>query len=293
MTEPKVYADISFLINFGMDFLILWASARLNQMKIKYGRLLLASFLGGVYGIGYLFSSLNFLYSLPLKILVSALLIILALHPPGWQEFKKSCLYFYGISFAVAGASLAVPYLFHQNGNKVSWSYIYLLAGILCALTIGIYGARYLSQTLLPALLKYPVSIRFGELVCQGEGFLDTGNGLRDPLTQRPIVVAEYALLKACLPEDFKLAMENNLDENERLEAVSMSSWANRMRLIPFSSIGKKNGLLIGLRCDEIIVELGKRQLQHKNLVVGIYPHKLSAEDNYQLLIPSEVVQKA
>lgn len=293
MTEPKVYADLTFLVNFTMDFLILWASARLSRMKIKYHLLILASFLGGAYGVGYLFSSLAFFYSLPAKVLGSVLLIMLALRPTQWQEFKQACLYFYGISFAVAGASLAVPYMISQGSRPVSWSYLYLLAGIACTLIIGLYAEKYLSQTLIPALLKYPVSLRFGDLICRGEGFLDTGNGLRDPLTQRPIVVAEYALLKACLPEDFKLAMENNPDENDRLEAVSMSTWANRMRLIPFSSIGKKNGLLIGVRCDEIIVNLGKKQLQHKNLVVGIYPHKLSSEDNYQMLIPSEVVQKA
>ncbi len=106
-------------------------------------------------------------------------------------------------------------------------------------------------------------------------------------------MVAEYDFLKACLPEDFKLAMEKCQDENERLEAISRSTWANRMRVIPFSSIGKKNGLLIGLRCDEMVVILGKKEIMHKNMVVGIYPYKLSNEDSYQLLIPSEIIQQA
>lgn len=293
MNEPKVYADLTFLINFTLDFLILWASARLSRLRVKYPRLLLAAFLGGLYGVGYLFDFLAPLYSLPAKLIASVLLMVLAFGICGWQKFKQVGLYFYGISFVVAGASLAVPYLLPQGCTPVSWSYLYLLAGIICVLLIGWYAEKYLHQTLIPALLKYPVSIRFGEQVCRGEGFLDTGNGLRDPLTQRPIVVAEYALLKTCLPEDFKMALENIPDENERLEAISMSTWANRMRLIPFSSIGKNNGLLIGVRCDEIVVNLGKRKLQHKNLVVGIYPHKLTREDDYQMLIPSEVVYKA
>ncbi len=293
MSEPKIYADLTFLINFTMDFLILWSSAKLSQIKVKYGRLILTSMLGGAYGVGYLFSSLAICYSLPAKLLVSCLLIILALGIQHWHQFKQTLFYFYGISFAAAGASIALSYAYPQAAHSFSWTYVYLLAGIVCALAIGIYGEKYLSRTIIPALLKYPVTIRFGDLVCKGEGFLDTGNGLRDPLTQRPIVVAEYALLRSCLPEDFKLAMENNPDENDRLEAVSMSTWGNRMRLIPFSSIGKKNGLLIGVRCDEMIVNLGKKQRQHKNLVVGIYPHKLSSEDSYQLLIPSEVVQNA
>jgi stage II sporulation protein GA (sporulation sigma-E factor processing peptidase) len=127
---------------------------------------------------------------------------------------------------------------------------------------------------------------------CQGEGFLDTGNGLRDPLSQRPVVVAEYELLKECFPDDCKLAMKNFRDDNDILQALSKSSWANRIRVIPFSSIGKKNGLMVGLRCDEIIVDPGKTNILYKNLVVGIYMDKLSAKDNYQLLIPSEILEK-
>lgn len=293
MTEPKVYADLTFLINFTMDFLILWATARFSRIAITYLRLTMAAFLGGIYGVGYLFSGLACFYTLPAKVICSFLLIILALWPLGWHEFKRALLSFYGISFAMAGATVAIPYLKQNAAANVSWSYLYLLGGIVCALLIGFYGEKYLKQSIIPALLKYQVSLRFDKSFCTGEGFLDTGNGLRDPITRRPIVVAEYDLLKACLPADFRLAMENSQDENDRLEAISMSTWANRMRVIPFSSIGKKNGLLIGLRCDEMVVRLGKEEIIHKNLVVGIYPHKLSNEDSYQLLIPSEVVQQA
>lgn len=292
MTEAKVYADLTFLINFTMDFLILWATARFSRIAVTYLRLILAAFLGGIYGVGYLFTGLACLYTLPAKVICSFLLLIIALYPLGWQEFKKALLNFYGISFVAAGATMAIACLKQNTPAGVSWSYLYLLGGIACALLIGFYGERYLSRSIIPALLKYQVSMRFDKSFCTGEGFLDTGNGLRDPITRRPIVVAEYDLLKACLPEDFRMAMENHQDESDRLEAISMSTWANRMRVIPFSSIGKKNGLLIGLRCDEMTVKLGKKEILHKNLVVGIYPYKLSNEDSYQLLIPSEVVQQ-
>lgn len=289
MTEPVVYADLTFLTNFAMDLIIFWATARFSRHAAAWRRLLLSSLLGGIYGMGYLYADLAVFYSLPAKTLCSVLLVVLAMWPLDWQEFKKVILIFYGISLAAAGATIAAAYA-RQNAGAFFWSWLCLLGGALCAVFIGIYGEKYIKQSILPALLKYQVSMRFDQSVCNGEGFLDTGNGLRDPVTHRPIVVAEYELLKCCLPEDFKKAMENQLDENARLEAVSMSTWGNRMRLIPFSSIGKKNGLLIGVRCDEMVVRMGKKEVLHKNLVVGIYPHKLSNEDSYQLLIPSEVV---
>jgi len=290
MHETKVYADLTFLINLTMDFLLLWMTARICRASVSYRRLFLAAFLGGIYGVGNLAASSTFLYSIPVKVLISCLLLLVALKPVAWQQFRKSFLVFYGLSFVAAGASMAAAYLY-PAAQGPSWSFYYLLLGAGALIMISSYTERYFKQTLLPALLKYQVRLRFADKSCSGEGFLDTGNGLRDPLTRRPIVVAEYTFLQSCLPEELNRAMADDLNEDQRLEAFSRSNWGSRLRLIPFSSLGKKNGMLIGLRCDEVGIKIGRREMLHKNLVVAIYPHKLSAEDDYQMLIPSEVVQ--
>jgi stage II sporulation protein GA (sporulation sigma-E factor processing peptidase) len=287
-----VYADVSFLINFSMDFMILWATAKLSGTPIRYKRFMGVAALGGMYGVAYLVPEMSFWFSLPLKIIFSFLMIILAFSPRGWQEFKKNLIYFYAVSFCMAGATFAVTCLGEKGNQGIPFYYWYLLGGIVCALFMGKNAGKYLSQKILPALLKYPVELHFGQKSCKGEGFLDTGNSLRDPISQSPVVVAEYALVKECFPDDCKAAMENFDDENEVLQALSTSTWANRLRLIPYTSIGQKNGLMVGFRCDEMVVDPGKINLLYKNLVVGIYQHQLGVADSYQLLIPAEILEK-
>lgn len=291
MNGPKVYADLTFLINLIMDFVILWATGRFAGIKIVYYRICLASILGGIYAVGFLYPEMDNWYSFPMKIIFSCLLIIFALRPANWNEFKKSFLFFYCISFVVAGATIATSYLFKTSTQAVSFTHICLLGGIAVAIFTVVYGEKYLTQ-IIPGLLKFNVELRFDHNVCNGKGFLDTGNGLRDPLTNRPVVIAEYGMLKDCFPEDLKTAMENSFDEASMLEQISNSTWAHRLRLIPFSSIGKQNGILVGIRADEIILDTGKQNIFHKNLVVGIYKEKLSSDGSYHLLIPSEIVQK-
>jgi stage II sporulation protein GA (sporulation sigma-E factor processing peptidase) len=274
-----------------MDFLILWATGKLAGIKVVYYRIFAVSVLGGIYAVGYLFPQMAWCYSFPLKILFSCLLIYLGLKPQKWEEVKIGFLYFYGISFAVAGATIGSSYLFN-NHSTVSFSYIYLLGGIFCALFIGIQGEKFFHEQIIPALLKYQVKMKFGDNTCSGNGFLDTGNGLHDPLTKRPVVVAEYKLLKNILPEDFKLVLETIENENEVLDALARSSWAYRLRLIPFTSIGRKNGLLIGVRADEIEVNAGKKNFSHKNMVVGIYRDSLCSNGDYQMLISSEILKE-
>lgn len=293
MNGAIVYADLTFVINFVMDFCILWATGKLSGIKISYPRLFVASTLGGIYAVGYLFAEMAFLYSLPMKVIFSALIIILGLWPRNWSNFKKALLYFYGISFLVAGATIATSFLFHSNQYTFSFSYMWLLGGIFCALLIGIYGEKYLSQRIIPNLLKFRVHLKFAGLSCEGEGFLDTGNGLRDPLTNKPVLVAEYNLIRTCLPEDIKRVMDNSISEEEMLDQLIRSSWATRLRLIPFTSIGKRNGLLIGIRADEVKLNNGNNTILHKNIIVGIYLDKISNEGSYQMLIPSEIIQSS
>ena len=292
MDGPKVYADVTFAINLLMDFIILWATARLAGSRVLYFRLFTSALLGAVYSVLYLYFAMTLYYSVPAKLLFSCLLLVIGLAPHSWTEFKKALVYFYGISFTVAGASIAASYLAAVPGQGFSFSYLWLLAGATFALLIGVFGEKYLLRRIVPNLLRFGVELRFGAHSCNGQGFLDTGNGLKDPLTKRPVVVAEYEFLKPCLPQDFQQAFDDNRDEDDILNRLSHSSWANRLRIIPFSSIGRKNGILVGVRADSILVNMGKKNVLHNNVVIGIYRDKLSQDGSYHLLIPSEIVNQ-
>ncbi|MGI5920194.1 MAG: sigma-E processing peptidase SpoIIGA [Syntrophomonadaceae bacterium] len=291
MSEPRVYADLTFIVNVIMDFSILWATGKLAGIKLKYYRIFLASIIGGGYAVGYLFVQLAWLYSFPLKILFSCLLLMFSFWPIKWEQIKASFLYFYGISFAVAGATVGSSYLFN-NHSSVTFSSLYLLGGIFCALFIGLQGEKYLKEQIIPGLLKHKVKLCFGNITCYGEGFLDTGNGLHDPLTNRPVLIAEYKWLKKFLPDDVKAVLETVNNEAQMLDALASTSWAHRLRLIPFTSIGRKNGLLVGVRADKIEIDAGRSNFTHKNIVVGIYRDNLTTNGDYQLLIPSGVLKK-
>ena len=93
-----------------------------------------------------------------------------------------------------------------------------------------------------------------------GRGFLDTGNQLQDPLTQRPVVVAEYTLLREHMPKDVQEVLDAAGSVDDCLEAMTATSWSHRLRIIPFTSIGRRHGLLLGIRCDEVLVDISTSQ---------------------------------
>jgi stage II sporulation protein GA (sporulation sigma-E factor processing peptidase) len=289
LDRPEVYADITFLINFVMDFIILWATARMVRITPGLSRIGVAAFLGGLYAVGFLFPSLQLFYHFPFKVVFSCLMLVVALPFSSWEVFTRALVFFYLINFTVAGASIACSYMLQADAAHAYSRYLWLTAGVLCALLIGIYGGKWIGRRIVPGLLKFGVEMTFDHRSCSGKGFLDTGNKLRDPLTNKPVIIAEYEWLKDCLPADVQEAMDSNSDEERMLDELIVSSWSRRLRLIPFTSIGKNNGMLVGIRADEVKVELGRDYPRYENLVIGIYRGKLSS--NYQMLIPAEIVE--
>lgn len=293
LPAAKVYLDITFMINFIMDFVILFATARLSGSSTNYYRITLAAFLGAVYACAALFWADTLAFGLPVKLGFSCLMLAVAFYPPEWRSFKRQMVYFYSISLFTAGAVMALPNLFRAMGNQVQPSLLWLAGAALLVVILGLTGGKYLVAKIVPGILTFDVEMRFESQKCSGCGFLDTGNSLRDPLTNRPVLVAEYSLLKECLPEDFQRAMEGNRNENEVVDHLAGSTWAHRLRLIPFQSIGQKNGILLGIRADEVLVNTGKKCIAHDNLVVALYRDRLSCDDSYRMLIPAAVLEKS
>ena len=291
VSSSYVYADITFLINLVMDFMILWAAGKLAGLRIVFSRIMVASLLGAIYSMGYLFPHLAGWYGLPVKILFSCLLVILAFWPSGWNEFKKGFLYFYGVSFVVAGAVMASSYIFKNNFDLFKFSYAWLLGGLVIAWGLGQWGQKILGGEVAPGIMSFPVCLTFDGARCRGRGFLDTGNQLQDPLTQRPVVVAEYTLLREHMPKDVQEVLDAAGSVDDCLEAMTATSWSHRLRIIPFTSIGRRHGLLLGIRCDEVLVDIGCESVCHKNVVVGVYQEPLSPEGKFQMLLPYDILE--
>ncbi len=114
---------------------------------------------------------------------------------------------------------------------------------------------------------------------------MDTGNSLVDPLTLKPVIVAEYKMLKSLFSEDVRLSLDQLESQNLTWIMSDIVQKGVPARLIPFSSLGKSNGMLIGFVPDkaEIHDNCGVRVLD--KCVVGIYNKQLSKDRSYGALL--------
>lgn len=116
---------------------------------------------------------------------------------------------------------------------------------------------------------------------------IDTGNFLREPITKMPVIVVEKNALVNVVP-DYVL---DNLNKIINGEDIDLKDYTSKIRIIPFTSLGKENGILLGLKAENILVEMAENSININNVIVGIYNGILSKHGKYKALIGLDLLE--
>lgn len=118
---------------------------------------------------------------------------------------------------------------------------------------------------------------------------IDTGNLLKDPITQSDVIIVEKESLKNMISENI-LENIDNIINGKWLESTE-EVHKYKFKIIPFSSLGKENGLLIGFKPDYIKI-LDEGEFIRDDVIIGIYDGKLTKTNLYSSLIGLEILNK-
>lgn len=119
------------------------------------------------------------------------------------------------------------------------------------------------------------------------KAIIDTGNFLKEPITKIPIAVVEKDILKGVIPEEILNNLSNIIEGKE----IALGEYLSKIRLIPFMSLGKENGMLIGIKADGLAINTQDDVLFIKNIIIGIYDGNLSKTGKYKALIGLELLE--
>lgn len=294
-----IYGDIIFVENLLMNYLILFSTAKLTKSRYKKINILLASVAGAIYAVFYYYPGFEYLYTWFLKIIFSLFIIVVAFNPYTLKEFCRKILVFYIVSIIFGGAAFGIYYLI--NGVKFAYKGIFyidsfpvklLLASILLAYIFVRFSWGYIISKIKREKILLDVSIIKEDKKAYLVALLDTGNSLTDPITNLPVLVAEYEAIKELLPLEIQRIFEENKENNLNAIAsvLSRSEWITRFRFIPFNSLGVENGLLIGFKPDGIRIEDNSGKNFIRDIIVAIYNKKLSRDGEYSALLHPEIL---
>ena len=292
-----IYIDVVLVENLIMNYIILLATGIIMKIKIKHLRLIISSLIGAIYTILTYVITIQIYSNFLLKFILSMMIIYVAYNPPNVKKMWKYLIVFYLTSFVFGGAAFALIYIVKpqdilmKNGLFLG---TYPLKNVVLA---GIVG--FISITTTFKIVKNKITKKdiYKEIKIEMDGkqiqlnaMLDTGNMLKDPITEKPVIVVEKIILYEVLPKELLDNIENILGGDlKNISEDIRDKYIKKIKFIPFSSLGRQNGMLVGIKPDFIeIVE--EQKIQKRNdIIIGIYEKSLTKDGRYRALMGIEV----
>lgn len=293
-----IYVDVVLMENLVMNYIILLATAIVLKKGVKHLRLIIASLIGAIYSVIAYTSILEIYSGILLKIILSIVIVYISYNSQNLKELWKQMLIFYLTSFVFGGAAFALIYIVKpqeilmKNGLFLgTYPLKTVILGAIIGFIIIITAFKLVKTKISKKDMFCELEIKLNNKIIRTNAMVDTGNLLKEPITNTPVIVVEHTLLYDCMPKEIL----NNLDkilggdfdeipENIRMEYIS------KLKLIPFSSLGKQNGMLVGIKPDYIKIKQEEKENIKENIIIGIYNKSLTKRGEYRALTGIEIL---
>lgn len=293
-----VYIDVVFLENLILNVIILYATSLIAKINLKIIRTLISASIGSIYAIMYYIFQIGLYSNIIFKFVLSVIMIYVAFNPKEFKTLLKVLILFYLTSFIFGGASLSVIYLVNaqriniQNGMIIGkYTMNTIFTGIIIAFIVIVIAFKIIKSKISKNDLFCDIRFKINNKEIKTKAMLDTGNLLKEPITNIPVVVVEHKLLYDVIPNEILDNIENILGGD--LEDISdevKSDYISKLKVIPFTSLGKQNGILLGIKADELIVEEMNSEKKIDKVIIGIYNKELNKKRTYSALIGIDVI---
>ena len=271
-----LYLDLIILKEFIMDSILIITTMAVLKKKTSSIRIIIASIIGVCDTLLDIFISFNFPIRLILKIIVSILMMKIIYKTKDVKEFAKEIFVFYIVSFIYAGITITIMFSrsinsFLNKGILIGkYSNTITIISILIGIVLITYTFKLISR-----------NIRKDNMICElevcidGEKIklkvlLDTGNLLKEPITNMPVIIIEKKKIEHILQNT----------KNER-----------KIFLIPYKTLGTENKVLFGIKPEYIRLSRDNNYTINE-VIIGLYDGNISENNSYNGLARNWYIRK-
>ena len=291
-----IYIDIIIVENLIMNYIILYATGLISKNKIYYLRIFFASLIGAIYVATQYISNLAIYSNTIIKIILSIIMVLIAFNPQDMKKMFKQLLLFYLTTFTFGGVATYLIYVLKpeniiiENGMFVG-TYVLkvIFMGAILGSIILIISFKMSKNKMTRKDMICQIKIKLNQKEKILNAIVDTGNMLKEPITGNPVIVVEKNALYDLMPKEILNNTEYILGGDfEKIPEDIKNEYISKLKIIPFSSLGKQNGMLVGIKPEKVEV-INEETEEKDNAIIGIYSKSLTKRGEYNALIGIEL----
>ncbi len=285
-----IYLDVLILINLIMDMIIFIISTMIINKVVPFKKILIGSILASImYCIFAITPLMRDVPAILYSVFIPLPAILIIFKPYNIKTLIKEYLVCTFVAALIGGITFSI---WSRMGLRLEsiWNiniWILLLIGAMvgCCFYLSFYHIR--RRFILPEFEYNMVLVRNGIEVGL-KSLLDTGNCLYTPMTHKPVVVAEYKCVDVLMTENEKKFCEKYADNIESI--LTDDIMQDIKYLIPFSSVGCKGGMLIGIEVDSMTIKKYDFRKKYRNCIIGVSITPISSDRSYTALLHPQYI---
>lgn len=293
-----IYLDIVIIENLIMNYIILYATSIIAKKKIKNMRAIIASSVGTIYVIMLYVTKLPIYSEIISKMLLSVIMVYIMFKPSNLKLLGNQLVLFYLTSFVFGGVAIALIYLIKpeevltQNGIYLgSYTLKTVFLGGILGLFLIMLTFKIIKTKITKKDMFYNIEITIDEKKVYTKAMIDTGNLLKEPITNIPVIIVERTLLYETIEKEILNNLEEILSGNfDKVPENIRNKYLSKLKVIPFKSLGKENGMLLGIKVDKVIIENEEDKKVIDKAIIGIYDKSLTKRGEYRALLGIDMI---
>lgn len=263
--QGTIYIDSVFVLNFVMDLYLLKLTAQALGKTATARRILSASLIGAAgYCLVFLIPGISYSLKIMLGMLPLGMLMVrIVCRTKGMRELLYGTGYLFTFSFLIGGFMVFLKSrlsFFGYSGSLLFMTVAGLAGYKLCSIGLKVYARSRKNRFCQVELMGDTGPVRIIALV-------DTGNGLTEPISKRPVAILE----------------------EESWEKLQHWMKPEKFKLIPYHSIGRDNGMLEGYEIGAMEVRTETGRKQYEKVIIAVFRGKISSKGGYQMILPPEL----
>lgn len=263
-----IYLDVLLFENLVVNLFLLYITARTLRVKVELKYILLAATIGSLYVITLVYPQLKNFSSVSFKIIVAAILVLISFRKRKIIFNIKALAIFILYSMMLAGACIFIQYSQNYDINNfaiINFSYKKLMLSVMTIYMIIDRVVIFIKERKDLSNLIYSIDIVLKNSEKNINAFLDTGNELREPATNLPVVIVEKSVF-----QDVDLKCYDKF-------------------YIPYRVVSGKGGNLQGFKPEYIKIHQGN-ETTTREVIVAFAGERLSDFNDYEALLSRGVI---
>lgn len=242
--EYELYIDVFFLVNFMMDYLMLLLVHKALACTVPHGRVLLGALAGAVLSCAIVCVPMPPAVKMVcMHTMVNTGMLAVGLKIRKWNIFLKACILLYLSGFLLGGI---LTWLSQYLGGYFRIGALFF-AFTVCSYFLASRGMVFLEKLWKLRECRCEVTLYLAGKSLRMSAMVDSGNGLRDGITGKPVHIIGKKAMEKLTEKDFSKNFTSACAEirNGNMQGV---------RYIPYQTIQEKEGVLPVIAIDKMCV---------------------------------------